>query len=276
MKKIICLVLSLIMSLSCLTVAFGEDKTTVYSGLYSKNANTLATASDVEISVIPSKAVKYDKTTGNVVKMGNVEYVIIDDETYKFVNTLADCDVVLYKDAAMKQVKFYLAEIFDPYYVEGIAFTNFGEKCDQVAYEAEDGMKYYTVKGDTVFTVYAEEKVAPEFNVMIGGKLVGVKAVAGGVDVVAHTAVYEWKDGELISIECGICGVKAIKAPNALSIPKGAIVIDGNWYWPVVTTPANDATIESPKTFDAGIAGYITLTLASTTGMAWVAKKKKN
>ena len=270
MKKIVALALSLVMVLGLATTAFGATKVTTYEGLYAKDANTLATASDVEIAVYPAKAVKYDKTTGDVAEMGNVEYVVMDGATYVFVGALADADVVLYKDAAMKQAKFYLAEQADPYYVEGVAFTNFGEKCGQVDYETEDGVKYYTVKGAD-FAVYAEEKVAPSFNVMVGGKLVGVVFAADAK--VAHTAVYEIKDGKIVSIECGACGVKAVEAPNALSIPKDAVVVDGNWYW-AATAAATGETVESAKTFDAGIAMYVGMSVMAAAGSAVVLKKK--
>lgn len=66
------------------------------------------------------------------------------------------------------------------------------------------------------------------------------------------------------------------------------ISIEGIPVWVELITPtipgitsntdsfiSNDK-VESPQTFDAGIAGYVALTLASTTGMAWVAKKKEN
>lgn len=277
MKKIVALVLAMVMVLGLATTAFGAT-TTKYQKLYSKDANDVtATASDVEITVYPAKAVKYDKTTGFVDTVGNVEYVKItgDTNTYVFVNSLGEADVVLYKDAAMKQAKFYLDEVDSADYVEGVAFANFGEKCGQVDYADYDAtVKYYTVKGDDVFTVYAEDKDSPAFFVMVGGKLVGVDYATGLVDLVAHTPVYEVKDGKVLSIECGVCGLKAVEAPNALSVPKGIVAFDGNWYWPVAAAPAEDTTVESPKTFDAGIAMYVGMSVMAAAGSAVVLKKK--
>ena len=274
MKKMVARVMAAVMVMGLATVAFGATKVTTYEGLYSQDANVVtATESDVTITVNPAKAVKYDKD-GNATAMGQIEYVTADKFAgeYVFVNTLADADVVLYKDAAMKQVKFYLAKVDGVEYYEAAAFTNFGEKCGQVDYADYDkDVKYYTVKG-LDFVVVAEDKTSTDF-VMVGGKMVPVSFVADETDVVAHTAVYEMKDGEIVSIECGACGVKAVKAANALSVPKGADVVVDNWYW-AATAAATTETVESAKTFDAGVAMYVGMSVMAAAGSAVVLKKK--
>ena len=279
MKKIVALVLSLVMVLGLATTAFAA--TTSYSGLYAQDANDVADKStNVTIVVTPAKAVKYDKTYGNPVENGNIEYVTVTTGTgdvafapyYKFVGSLAEADVVLYKDSEYKVAKFYLAEVVTPFYKEGVAFTNFGEDCGETTYVTDEDVTYYTVKGALDFGVYAEVETSTDY-LMVAGKMVPVAFATN--HKVAHAPVYEVKNGKVLAIECGACGLDAVKAPNALSVPKGITAFDGTWYWPTeAAAPAADATVESAQTFDAGIAMYVGMSVMAAAGSAVVLKKK--
>ena len=264
------------------TVAEPSKKTNTYEGLYAKNTNApLAAADVVEIVVTPAKAPKYDKTTGALDTLGEVEHVNItgDPVDYVFVKTLADADVVLYKDAACKQVMFYLAAINTPEYAEGVLFTNFGEDCGEVEYDDYDKTEtYFTAKGDFFGEIVVADKDG-SFNVMYGGKLVAVEFIgySTAYDAVDHKSVYTTKNGVVESIECGVCGLKAVKVANVMSLPKGADVVTGEtvWYWPAaVADTTTDTKVESAETFDAGIAMYVGMSVMAAAGSAVVLKKK--
>ena len=83
------------------------------------------------------------------------------------------------------------------------------------------------------------------------------------------------KDGKITGYTCSKCKLAAVEAPNYASIPTGAQVITGNWYFPVNGTVTPDNGKDSPKTFDAGIAMYVGMALTSVAGSAVVIGKKK-
>ena len=267
------------------TVTVPEKKATSYEGLYARTADMAATAPTipgVEIIVTPAKAIKYDKTTGNIVEAGEVEHVNITGWAgdYVFVNSTNDADVVLYKDEAGKQIRFRLALINTPEYAEGVKFTNFGDECGEVDYADYDKDDvYFTAKGDVNEGIYVADEDG-FLNVMYGNKLVAVMPIGLTYtdDAVQHTPVMTNKNGETIAVECGACGLDAVKVPNVLSLPKGAEQIDtltGVWYWPsaTVVTPDTDK-VESAETFDAGIAMYVGMSVMAAAGSAVVLKKK--
>ena len=249
---------------------------TVYNNLYLQSTDGSAiTVAPADLAYHKAVAPKYNKTTAALEAAGNVAYfttTAVDFAgVYVTVSTLGEADVVVYKDAAGKNVYMYLDEIETPYYKEGVSFVNFGEDCGQTTYDADKDVKYFTIKG-LDFGVYAEVETSTDY-LMVGGKMVPVAFVTN--HKVAHTPVYEIKNGKVLSIECGACGLKAVEAPNALSVPKGITAFDGNWYWPVagVSTPSTDK-VQSAETFDAGIAMYVGMSVMAAAGSVVVLKKK--
>ena len=249
---------------------------TVYNNVYlrSTDGTPIATTA-MNLAFHKAVAPKYDKVTGDITANGNVAYFTTDgvafDGVYVQVATLAEADVVVYKDAAGKNVYMYLDEIETPFYKEGVSFVNFGEDCGQTTYDADADTKYFTIKG-LPFGVYAEVETSTDY-LMVGGKMVPVAFVTN--HKVAHTPVYEIKNGKVLSIECGACGLQAVKAPNALSVPKGITAFDGNWYWPTeAAAPAASDKVQSAETFDAGIAMYVGMSVMAAAGSAVVLKKK--
>ena len=190
--------------------------------------------------------------------------------------SLADADIVLYSDAAGKNVMMYLKVTVTSYDGTGTVYTNFGKSCGQVTYTAEAGKTYYTTNADGDAGIYVADKEGTK-ALMVGGKLVLVKAapVAYTTAAVKHAAVPTVKDGKVIGYTCATCKLAAIEAPNYMSIPKGADIVVGNWYWPVAaaSTPSTDK-VTSAETFDAGIAMYVGMSVMAAAGSAVVLKKK--
>ena len=270
------------------TVTVPEKKATSYEGLYARTADMASTAHTIpgiEIIVTPAKAPKYNKTTGMLDYPGEVEHVNITGwgGDYVFVNSTDDADVVLYKDEAGKQIRFRLAAVNTPEYAEGALFTNFGDKCGQVDYDGYDKEDvYFTGKGDVNEGIYVADEDGL-LNVMYGGKLVAVSPInlTYTDDAVQHTPVMTNKNGETIAVECGACGLDAVKVANVLLLPKGAEQITGTlsgvWYWPTATTtPSTDKTVNSADTFDAGIAMYVGMSVMAAAGSVVVLKKRED
>ena len=270
MKKIVALVLSLVMVMGLATTAFAA---TEYSGLYMKDVNDVETViEDVTLTVVPAKAVKYDKVTGEALEAGVIAHYTDGTTNYVKAAGLADADVVVYADAACKIVKFYLTAVEYVEYYDGAVFTNFGEKCGQVDMEPAEKVTYYTVKGAD-FAVVAGDKEG-DAALMVGGKLVEVNSSAVATEKVGHAIVTEVEDGEISKLYCGVCNMQAVEAANAMSVPKGAdqTGLVGNWYW--AGTAVEGEKVESAKTFDAGIAMYVGMSVMAAAGSAVVLKKK--
>ena len=287
MKKIVALVLALVMVMGLATTAFGAQKKTSYEGLYGENTVGTKISAQIKLTVTEGKAPTYDKKTGELDKPGELEYAYIEYSSHSYgpyvlVNSLNDLtetdDIVLYKDADMEIPVFYLQKVAGYEYVEGVKFTNFGEGCGQVLYDADADVDYYTVKGDFDGNVYEAAEDGDKL-LKVGSKFVTVAAaaVADNDDVNEHKAVYTTKNGVIESIECGVCGLDAVKAANVLSLPEKADVVKGEnvWYWPAAAAaPEADEKVDSPDTFDAGIAMYVGMSVMAAAGSAVVLKKK--
>ena len=277
MKKIIATVLAMVMALALCTTAFAADPVTVKG--YTKATTKDATISAAEVTLTFHAAKDPKVVDGKTTEAGNVAYYSITDNSvttdYVVVSTLAEADLIVYSDAAGKNVVMYLDKII-PTYIKAKVVT-FGEKCGDYEKPAsfDSSKTYYVAELNGTEYVYASATEATG-TLMVDGKLVGVdnnNAVAA--KKVAHVAVPTVKDGKITGYTCSKCKLAAVEAPNYASIPDGAQVITGNWYFPVAgaTKPADGTS--SPKTFDAGIAMYVGMALTSVAGSAVVIGKKK-
>ena len=339
MKKIICLVLSLIMSLSCLTVAFGaateitpdaitfqQETGTTYAhwtikdvdGCFIETTDTAnatyvvkdptATATDIylieaDVNINGTIYDIYSAVTGKLMGpialeskpmvknsdgSGEVAHFVDGYGTrYMIVNDSEDADYVL-NYANSKTMFRYVKVVEDVAYVsKATEFTNFGTNCGQIN-KTISNVKYYTwTYKDAVYYGQGVESGASHY-VLVNDEIVGVVLV----DINRHNFYVAVRvDGVATEVKCAVCGMIGTPVKNAISVPAGkdyVPMIDlGGGYSGVYfdkfniptapdKKPVQDAVIESPQTFDTGIAGYVALTLASTTGMAWVAKKKEN
>lgn len=266
MKKFIAQVLCLVMILALCTVAFAEDS----KPYYTMDTNSLATSSDVELNYI--KAVEPKTDANGMQTAGHAAYYDLNGEKYAVVDSLAKANLVVYSDKDMKNVVLYLAKVEAPDFYDAKVYTNFGTKCGQCNFQVQNGVTYYTVNGK----LYAGSKDGAQ-TLRVDGKFVVASLVAEHIDLVNHIAVPTLENGKTVGYKCANCGLVAVEAPNAMSIPKGAYIISDNWYFPVATSvAATVSSVNSAKTFDTGIAMYAGFALMSITGSVVIIGKKKN
>ena len=275
MKKIVALALSLVMVLGLATTAFAAPASTV-SGLFAKGT-------EKDAAVVADVAVKYFAAVDNKVTAkgayeadGNVDYYMVNDwaNTYVKVAALADADLVLYTDADCKVPYMYLKNANPVYFGDGVAFANFGTACGQ--YNSKDAAYDKDAKYYTAFNALYVEVETSAIQLMVNGKLVPVNGPVA-IPTVEHKAVITTdKKGAVESIKCAACGVVAAKAANYASLPENATVVmtEGTAYWYWTTATEAGSTVESAKTFDAGIAMYVGMSVMAAAGSAVVLKKK--
>lgn len=273
MKKIIATVLAMVMALALCTTAFAANSVTAGAKMFTDTDSVVD--GDVVATYYAAKAAKVNKD-GEQTNTANIAYYVVDDAEYVVVGSLGDADLVLYDDATNQNVLLYLAKVEAHYNGSGKVFTNFGDACGKFDLPSYDSTKtYYTSTekdNDALYVADEDGAVA----LMVNGKLVMVTLVANNVTAtVGHVAVPTVVDGKVTGYTCSECKLAAVKAPNYASIPEGVQVVAGtNYYFPVAGATTTD-TATSPKTFDAGIAMYVGMSLMSVAGTAVVIGKKK-
>ena len=276
MKKIIATVLAMVMALALCTTAFA-DNTVVYTKAYDNKGNDITDVHE-GFKVTTVSAVKNTKAAG---------YEVVCAEAngqswgYKIAATAADYEIKLTADG---RAPLYLTTAPNgklEYAAAGKVYTNVGDKCEQLDV-ADTSLTYYVVTDeDTNTNTYYVAKDNAGTNLLVDGKLVAVEQLSQGLKV--HTwkvASYD-KNDKVATYKCKDCGVvatvyKTVEAAEAA----GATMTetkDGNVIGWVSgkTTPANNGSASSPKTFDAGIAMYVGMALTSVAGSAVVIGKKK-
>ena len=296
MKKIIATVLAMVMALALCSTAFAAPATvTAKAIMTTKDAKLVyhvgadGKAENITLTYTAAKAAKVN-SDGKQVEQANVAYYTSSDSTltgkkYAVVGSLAEADVVVYNNCTINKdgsgdasnVLMYLAETVGVYDGTGTVFTNFGTKCGQVNIVIDKDETYYTTNAKGDKNIYVTSDAATAVALMVGGKL--VKVVPTGTttaDIVPHVAVptYDKVTSKITGYTCSNCKMAAIEAPNYASIPAGAQIITGNWYFPAAAA-STTTTTSSPKTFDAGIAMYVGMALTSVAGSAVVIGKKK-
>ena len=294
MKKIIATVLAMVMALALCTTAFAAPTTlTTKAKAYRDTSATEAVKSPVgegawEITVTYTPATTPTLVDGKQTAIANVAYYQVSsvdafntaygEKKYVAVGSLAEADLVLYADADAKSVMLYLAENPAIYGASGTKYTNFGDKCGQYNITPVAGETYYTTNASTLPGLFITDDNGTG-SLMVDGKVVKVTQVVANLSdaLVKHVAIPTTDaNGKVTAYTCSKCGAKAVKAANVASIPSGAFVIEGTWYFPAVaTSTTTDGSASSPKTFDAGIAMYVGMALTSVAGSAVVIGKKK-
>ena len=277
MKKIIATVLAMVMALALCTTAFAAGETTITAKAYRMTANGALMEGDKVATFHPAVAATVNDD-GEQTNTANIAYYSFEGLNCVVASSLADADVVLYSDAAGKNVMMYLAIAPVAYDGTGTVFTNFGKKCGQVTYTNDSTKTYYTTNDEGDKGIYVADEDGTK-ALMVNGKLITVaeNAVASTANAVKHAAVPTVADGKVTGYTCATCKAVAVKAANVMSIPTDASRIDDTlYYFPASATPVTpDNGKDSPKTFDAGIAMYVGMALTSVAGSAVVIGKKK-
>ena len=290
MKKIIATVLAMVMALALCSTAFAATEVTAEAVMPTTGKTVYYTVQNdavkpFKLTYTAAKAATLN-SDGEQTTTANVAYYTVPavgtftGGKYVVVGSLAEADLVVYnnctKTGDASNVLMYLAETKGEYNGTGTVFTNFGTKCGQVNFTAEAGKTYYTTNAKGDKNIYVTSDAANAVALMVGGKLVNV-APAGTTtaNIVPHVAKPTVKDGKITGYTCSACNMAAIEAPNYASIPAGAQIITGNWYFPAAAASTTTNTTSSPKTFDAGIAMYVGMALTSVAGSAVVIGKKK-
>ena len=176
---------------------------------------------------------------------------------------------------------YYMQPISAAYYiVSGEKFATWGDKCGQYA-DPKDGATYvkYTYNKNEIVQDLLETATdaQPAANILVDGKVytMGSKVLTK----LAHDWVAQLnKEGKIATFKCSRCGVVATVVDSSFNAPKDAKLIKVGellaYYYEDGKSAAGNGT-SSPKTFDAGIAMYVGMSLMSVAGSAVVIGKKK-
>ncbi len=302
MKKIVALVLCLVLALSLCTVAMA--KVVDYTA-WEYNTTTSAYEKDADVTQVEFVAGTKPYSVGTTNYPGTVDYYVLTisgtGTNYVVVSDAADATYMLVDSSVTKvdatTKKIYLAAAAQTTYeAEAVAYTTNGTTCDQLtatlvanATNAKLDLVTYTV-GTTTYvasTVAAGTTYnATNHDLVLYKGEVTIVDPYGAQEMVQHIwnpSAFD-KTGDANTYTCALCKTvaKAYKTELAAKEAGSKTVValaNNNTYgfigYGVVTTAGTTATVESAKTFDAGIALYAGMALASVAGSAVVIGKKK-
>ena len=289
MKKIVALVLSLVMALSLATVAFAANYSDAY---YWDEGWKKFDLNGVAISYTSPKETKED---GKVVA-GSLGFYKVDNYSSLPLIEVAKADATFQMKVDGKVVYLAATDIID--YTAVGKSVKAGTKCGDYAknevelfggtFPGYGKATLMEVDGD----LYKQDNDAGTKAVLLDGKVVMATKEENPVKVphewytLDGKVVVDWEAEELAEVKatvlCKNCKVKATVTDDKAAIPNDATVlefVDGVYmYW---TDGAADSTttdkdgVTSAKTFDAGIAMYVGMSLLSVAGGAVVIGKKK-
>lgn len=291
MKKIVALVLSLAMALSLCTAAFAAVK---------DGDKFYATPNQGAAVYVYTAADKYTAGDNN-----HLEYLTAEDSTLYTVGGKDGSKLYVAGGAAADITLGYKTTL------EDLTYQYTAEKVEAQAWSCTTdkhsaGYKYVDAKGNTQYAVDAKGDEAA-FSLLVDGKIVKAKADT----VIKGQHILTAKDGKPTATDsvgvynayCAACK-KTLRVSNKqingagylynvvtdlaelgldsdkIAVPAGYDFVTGEWY--VLDGVSNGGSsnttkpgINSSKTFDAGIAMYVGMSLLSVAGGAVVIGKKK-
>ena len=291
MKKIVALVLSLVMALSLCTVAFAyADGDTFYDAM---------TDGVAQKYTYVSKEYKADGTTAS----NHVPYLVGPTGAWF---KIATSGTVLYKDG--KATDLYLGDqikqgedggLYYNYQAKTVAEAKWS--CTTDAHKAG-----YTYTDENGATKYAVKKDGGNVKLLVDGKVITASNldddtgyIAGQHLLYADTAMGKEVGVGVYEATCAACkqvikfqrtnvtggnylyqdldGTYADFASKRLNAakPAGKVWVEGAIYIIGATKTPDKTGVDSAKTFDAGVAMYVGMSLLSVAGGAVVIGKKK-
>ena len=306
MKKIVALVLSLVMVLSLATVAFAvplwTNNEVVNFDTYDAKYNTKKEDS-VNFKFTAAKAPDYVTPAA-----GNIAFWTREDNQKLYVMTdkwTADTSIAVKvhnanipiggtKDESAEgsaEPLYFMTEVTNVYYIyTAEVFTGWGDLCGQYAKPA-DAAKYTYVKytadledDATVICKIADANVAGDGMscVLVNGVVYAVVDGTRQAPLGHKWAPSAWaKDGTVTNYTCQTCKTVAKviesmyvadKTKSHEQLSNGDLI---EFSYTVGTPAADKSGVTSAKTFDAGVAMYVGMSLLSVAGGAVVIGKKK-
>ena len=301
MKKIVALVLSLVMALSLCTVAFAYD---TGDKLYDGKTNDATTTNTYEYHAASTNYKVGDKAN-------NVAFlkVIAGPDTGKFYYVVEKDGKVLYENAStvasiQRGDEFTSNPNGETYNVKAEEVKAEAWSCTTDKHDA--GYKYVGSDDKTYYAVKADANEAGSFNALVDGKIVRIKDqkdfIRGQHILTVPTAGAKELDVGVYEAYCAAChktlkyskdninGAGALYTVDTntvqwladnhktVAIPTGYQTISGVYIVGEADTKADDTKkdgVDSAKTFDAGVAMYVGMSLLSVAGGAVVIGKKK-
>lgn len=289
MKKIVALVLSLVMALSLCTVAFAvADGDTLY--------DSQTTGVGYSYEYVAAK----DNGAGNeswlaYFKGSDGKFYAVGDATGKtlWVDGTTKADVTLGKEVKSGDLSYIVKA--EP--VKASAWS-----CTTDKYDA--GYKYVWSDGKTYYAKDAKSTDTNTFQALVGTEIKELVNQDPNTGIKGQHVLYA-KDGKPTEVGVGVYEAYCVackknikisdkmindagylydssitidtlrQAGVTVAVPNGFKAVEGNWYvvGESATKPAEGVT--SAKTFDAGIAMYVGMSLLSVAGGAVVIGKKK-
>ena len=300
LKKIVALALCLVLALSLCATAFAAADT---FDLYVANDSNMKDYSNVKSDASTTGGFADTELTNvaaqtNSDGSGNLEYIKDGAAgTNFFVKTTAPTVKSYAVTEHGKTAVLYYVNKVDSAEVNYVAiaekFTNFGVKCGQVN-TAVSGFNtkidYYKVTKTSVATV-AKDSIYGEadtgVSVLVGKEIVVVAGTA--IDTVPHnwsvTGVKLDEKNNTVPTEvfCPVCNTKITAIYKTGKSPAGSKVeaVPGYAGYEfvktagVVSPTTSGSKVDSAKTFDAGIALYVGMSISAVAGSAVVIGKKK-
>ena len=303
MKKIVALALAMVMALSLATVAFAvplwTDGGTVEFDVYDPKYNT---KSDDDVTFTFHKAAAPDAAK---LQVGNIAYWTSDSTEFTGYYVMTDKwtadtafavklhnakvnvgDKVPNESAA--EPLYFMTEVTNVSYIyEAKAFTAWGDLCEQYKKPADaDKVTYveYTATAENdlyVIDAINAADVAGEglSCVLVNGVVYAVKGTRLSATEHAWAPTAWDKAGNVTQYTCQICKTvgKVIDSMFVADKTKSHVNINGDLveYSYTVGKTGTTTGVNSAKTFDAGIAMYVGMSLLSVAGGAVVIGKKK-